>query len=117
MLAGSRPRRCFAWATAPVARASARTGASQVRRANIDRKSTRLNSSHDQISYAVFCLKKKKIIREVIFVVNIVSIALAGVVIDRPQCFARDVVCASGERFRHLEYLLSRRYCSHGKME
>src|SRR5206468_12807248 len=28
-----------------------------------DRKSTRLNSSHDQISYAVFCLKKKTIIR------------------------------------------------------
>src|SRR2546428_9526668 len=27
---------------------------------NRDRKSTRLNSSHDQISYAVFCLKKKK---------------------------------------------------------
>src|SRR2546428_8435414 len=27
---------------------------------NADRKSTRLNSSHDQISYAVFCLKKKK---------------------------------------------------------
>src|SRR2546427_7829679 len=26
-----------------------------------DRKSTRLNSSHSQISYAVFCLKKKKI--------------------------------------------------------
>src|SRR5206468_5423227 len=26
---------------------------------NADRKSTRLNSSHDQISYAVFCLKKK----------------------------------------------------------
>src|SRR5206468_13071980 len=26
----------------------------------LDRKSTRLNSSHDQISYAVFCLKKKK---------------------------------------------------------
>src|SRR3989339_1136634 len=25
-----------------------------------DRKSTRLNSSHDQISYAVFCLKKKQ---------------------------------------------------------
>src|SRR2546421_4869588 len=25
-----------------------------------DRKSTRLNSSHDQISYAVFCLKKKR---------------------------------------------------------
>src|SRR2546430_7657755 len=28
-----------------------------------DRKSTRLNSSHSQISYAVFCLKKKKRIR------------------------------------------------------
>src|SRR3989475_11016532 len=27
---------------------------------DIDRKSTRLNSSHSQISYAVFCLKKKK---------------------------------------------------------
>src|SRR5688572_32129799 len=29
-------------------------------RAHQDRKSTRLNSSHSQISYAVFCLKKKK---------------------------------------------------------
>src|SRR2546421_7069149 len=28
-----------------------------------DRKSTRLNSSHDQISYAVFCLKKKNSVR------------------------------------------------------
>src|SRR2546430_12016966 len=31
----------------------------------IDRKSTRLNSSHSQISYAVFCLKKKKTIEVV----------------------------------------------------
>src|SRR5207248_9074614 len=30
------------------------------RRAVVDRKSTRLNSSHRTISYAVFCLKKKK---------------------------------------------------------
>src|SRR3712207_8188994 len=30
------------------------------RRLPIDRKSTRLNSSHANISYAVFCLKKKK---------------------------------------------------------
>src|SRR5205085_3559603 len=30
------------------------------RHADEDRKSTRLNSSHSQISYAVFCLKKKK---------------------------------------------------------
>src|SRR2546427_8268110 len=29
-----------------------------------DRKSTRLNSSHSQISYAVFCLKKKKNIKK-----------------------------------------------------
>src|SRR5206468_8568129 len=39
-----RPRRCGA-------RSAAARG---------DRKSTRLNSSHDQISYAVFCLKKKR---------------------------------------------------------
>src|SRR2546430_3913833 len=32
----------------------------QRRHCNRDRKSTRLNSSHSQISYAVFCLKKKK---------------------------------------------------------
>src|SRR2546430_10308309 len=31
-----------------------------LRRIPKDRKSTRLNSSHSQISYAVFCLKKKK---------------------------------------------------------
>src|SRR2546430_12680450 len=30
------------------------------RPSRLDRKSTRLNSSHSQISYAVFCLKKKK---------------------------------------------------------
>src|SRR2546421_2536247 len=32
-----------------------------------DRKSTRLNSSHDQISYAVFCLKKKKTMKRIGF--------------------------------------------------
>src|SRR3989475_2020979 len=32
----------------------------QAQRTKRDRKSTRLNSSHSQISYAVFCLKKKK---------------------------------------------------------
>src|SRR3712207_7434913 len=37
------------------------TPAQQVERAGQDRKSTRLNSSHANISYAVFCLKKKKI--------------------------------------------------------
>src|SRR5689334_23747753 len=34
--------------------------------ANPDRKSTRLNSSHSSISYAVFCLKKKKITVELL---------------------------------------------------
>src|SRR5258708_29715637 len=33
----------------------------RLRRVTLDRKSTRLNSSHQIISYAVFCLKKKKI--------------------------------------------------------
>src|SRR2546422_4590597 len=36
-----------------------------------DRKSTRLNSSHGYISYAVFCLKKKKKIEQKIHVRNI----------------------------------------------
>src|SRR5436190_10722020 len=39
-------------------RASSRSAADLV--AALDRKSTRLNSSHTVISYAVFCLKKKK---------------------------------------------------------
>src|SRR5688572_32276408 len=36
------------------------TGNQRYWRRGRDRKSTRLNSSHSQISYAVFCLKKKK---------------------------------------------------------
>src|SRR2546427_3220823 len=35
-----------------------------------DRKSTRLNSSHSQISYAVFCLKKKKKIKKQVINTN-----------------------------------------------
>src|SRR5690606_41568226 len=35
----------------------------QLHRASPDRKSTRLNSSHVKISYAVFCLKKKRMNR------------------------------------------------------
>src|SRR2546430_5315359 len=38
------------------------TAASEVSALLIDRKSTRLNSSHSQISYAVFCLKKKNVV-------------------------------------------------------
>src|SRR2546430_6044472 len=40
-------------------RSSAQTTAAS-QSVEVDRKSTRLNSSHSQISYAVFCLKKKK---------------------------------------------------------
>src|SRR5689334_24820627 len=36
-----------------------------------DRKSTRLNSSHSSISYAVFCLKKKKIINKIKSIIQI----------------------------------------------
>src|SRR2546427_7803135 len=39
---------------------SSHRGGCHERRSPLDRKSTRLNSSHSQISYAVFCLKKKK---------------------------------------------------------
>src|SRR2546427_3855721 len=42
----------------PVSATSTFTG----RPAILDRKSTRLNSSHSQISYAVFCLKKKNMV-------------------------------------------------------
>src|SRR2546429_5108514 len=47
----SGPRRQFARSVLVVA---------QVAGSLVDRKSTRLNSSHGYISYAVFCLKKKK---------------------------------------------------------
>src|SRR5256885_11010387 len=40
--------------------AAAAETASEVELVHLDRKSTRLNSSHLVISYAVFCLKKKK---------------------------------------------------------
>src|SRR2546427_2822854 len=64
----ARPR-AGAAAAAPAAegRAGGRCGGQrdgstvrEARRAGRDRKSTRLNSSHSQISYAVFCLEKKK---------------------------------------------------------
>src|SRR5690242_21456379 len=38
-------------------------------RTHIDRKSTRLNSSHMSISYAVFCLKKKKIKKQISYII------------------------------------------------
>src|SRR5205809_5621089 len=50
--------RCTATATPTTA--DSRPARGRNRRAWADRKSTRLNSSHGYISYAVFCLKKKK---------------------------------------------------------
>src|SRR3712207_7240222 len=41
-----------------------------------DRKSTRLNSSHANISYAVFCLKKKKILFPFLFPSNLIFLHL-----------------------------------------
>src|SRR2546427_7823510 len=41
-------------------KASSESSTPRLRSFPTDRKSTRLNSSHSQISYAVFCLKKKK---------------------------------------------------------
>src|SRR5690348_17731656 len=56
-------RRHRACAIAQLQRARRRYGAlrSHCRGERADRKSTRLNSSHPSISYAVFCLKKKKL--------------------------------------------------------
>src|SRR5256886_16400035 len=48
------------WARVCPARGGCDVPAGARRRGGADRKSTRLNSSHSQISYAVFCLKKKK---------------------------------------------------------
>src|SRR5216683_6086403 len=45
-----------------------RSGRSRTDSARRDRKSTRLNSSHDQISYAVFCLKQKKKNHNILFI-------------------------------------------------
>src|SRR2546422_6642160 len=49
-----------AQASLQVAEAQLANAKAQLARSDTDRKSTRLNSSHGYISYAVFCLKKKK---------------------------------------------------------
>src|SRR2546426_5817496 len=50
-------RQCHEWATTVLFRCMSHADRDAC---DIDRKSTRLNSSHLVISYAVFCLKKKK---------------------------------------------------------
>src|SRR2546430_13575711 len=49
-----------------------------------DRTSTRLNSSHSQISYAVFCLKKKK---------NNNSEQTGDILTNKYSCYARRYTC------------------------
>src|SRR2546430_5348502 len=49
-----------------------------------DRKSTRLNSSHSQISYAVFCLKKKKNTESSMALVTAASSHAMSVHVRRP---------------------------------
>src|SRR2546430_6887406 len=58
--AGGPPQRAAPAGSDSLARETARVGGRERHHAVVDRKSTRLNSSHSQISYAVFCLKKKK---------------------------------------------------------
>src|SRR2546422_5532595 len=61
--AALQPHRCHRRTAAdrPVVREDGQLGETRARRGREgDRKSTRLNSSHGYISYAVFCLKKKK---------------------------------------------------------
>src|SRR2546430_4910569 len=56
-----KPRRCACCVRKARHSSATRSRRSRSRRVPTkDRKSTRLNSSHSQISYAVFCLKKKK---------------------------------------------------------
>src|SRR5688572_31706867 len=58
----------------------------------VDRKSTRLNSSHSQISYAVFCLKKKNLRIEAAFGVQVRIRLVAGV-----GCLAPSAAVMTGE--------------------
>src|SRR5206468_11753647 len=55
----STPVRCWFFPLQMGHRSQALPRRAGLRKSGVDRKSTRLNSSHDQISYAVFCLKKK----------------------------------------------------------
>src|SRR3712207_7176225 len=66
-LAGSRPSRR---GNPPAREVSCLRAGGREPRCPTDRKSTRLNSSHANISYAVFCLKKKK---QSILLINLIQ--------------------------------------------
>src|SRR6185295_7721593 len=70
-----------------------------------DRKSTRLNSSHANISYAVFCLKKKKNIADVVL--------LVGVDEDKIERFAslQRRECVQGCADDHLDTVVNAGVC------
>src|SRR5690349_24245876 len=66
--------RAFRRARGPSPRRPPAAASSSVSSPTTDRKSTRLNSSHVEISYAVFCLKKKKTMDVGLFVVDLIRL-------------------------------------------
>src|SRR5437764_11482612 len=63
--------------------AADRTGYVAADLPNRDRKSTRLNSSHRCISYAVFCLKKKNATQQVMIQVRIEEVSMIDTIISK----------------------------------
>src|SRR5690348_17796748 len=73
-----------------------------------DRKSTRLNSSHPSISYAVFCLKKKNRVAHVATRLGVARIAPARrAVLGRPVCDRRVLRHRMARLTEHLELAVS----------
>src|SRR2546430_4439835 len=69
----------LAWESASFPKAKRTTG-------NPDRKSTRLNSSHSQISYAVFCLKKKKKLNNRFGLVSVDKVSMCYILLRACIC-------------------------------
>src|SRR5690348_4341086 len=63
----------------------------------IDRKSTRLNSSHPSISYAVFCLKKKKNLAQATSLEDTSYLALLSSAVEAQHTHSPDVYFWSGD--------------------
>src|SRR2546429_2544755 len=72
-----------------------------------DRKSTRLNSSHGYISYAVFCLKKKTMYTDIIFLLSLVSMTQNS--FQYPIALLESALKIPAQRF-HLPSALSQSY-------
>src|SRR2546430_13403139 len=78
----------------------------------VDRKSTRLNSSHSQISYAVFCLKKKKTLCMLGAAGGVLgcmpplsALALLGVRVPVTLVFPSCWSCATSQQPAHMTHL------------